>query len=320
MVDLIVDKKSEGLRLDRFLRKHFSSAPLSLIYKSLRNGVYHINGKKEKPNYRLKNGDNVTLFLSPGEYENLTKKEKTVSIKKTFEVLYEDGDILIVNKPPMLASQPGTGVEKYNLIDQVKAYLKDASTKPALAHRLDRGTSGIVIIGKNRQAILSLFNLFKERKVEKYYLALAVGHIRNKQGMLRSSLKKTTQGFQHRMLIVPKNEEGSVTAETSYKVLEESPLYSLLELHLHTGKMHQIRAQLAHQENPILGDRIYGNSSANRYPTILRRQFLHAVRIRFIHPISKKIIDITAPLPEDLTHILDKINMKFSLESYGKVK
>ena len=275
---------------------------------------------KEKPNYRLKNHDKVTLFLSPEEYEKLTKKEKSISIRKTFEVLYEDNDILIVNKPPMLASQPGTGVEKYNLINQVKIYLKDTSAKPALAHRLDRGTSGIVIIGKNRQAILSLFNLFKEKKVEKYYLALVTGHIRNKHGTLRSSLKKTTKGFQHRMLVVPKNEEGSVTAETSYKVLEESHLYSLLELHLHTGKMHQIRAQLAHQGNPILGDRIYSDSSANRYPAILRRQFLHAIRVRFIHPISKKGIDITAPLPDDLTHILEKTNMKFSLESYGKVK
>ena len=119
---------------------HFSNAPLSLIYKSLRNGVYRINGKKEKPNYRLKNHDKVTLFLSPEEYEKLTKKEKSISIRKTFEVLYEDNDILIVNKPPMLASQPGTGVEKYNLINQVKIYLKDTSAKPALAHRLDRGT------------------------------------------------------------------------------------------------------------------------------------------------------------------------------------
>ncbi len=320
MIELRVDKDSESLRVDRFLRKRFPQAPLSLIYKSLRTGVYKVNDKKSKPDYRLRIGDTVTIFLSPDDYEQLTRKERTVKIHKTFEVLYEDDDVLIVNKPPMLASQPGTGVEQENLVEQVKRYV-DKNTHPGLAHRLDRGTSGIVVIGKNREALLALHRLFQERRVEKYYLALVVGHLHQKRGVVKFFLKKTTEGFQHRMLVVDAGEPGAVEAETSYRVLEESPLTSLLELQLKTGKMHQIRAQFAHLGHPLVGDRVYGDATTNnRYAHLLRRQFLHAFRIRFQHPMEQHQLDVVAPLPEDLQHLLQTCGFSFSLESYRQVQ
>ena len=306
MVELIVSKDAEGLRLDRFLRKHFPNTSLSLLYKSLRKGVYKINDKKAKPDYRLRVGDKVTLFLSPEDYQKLTQKESKPVVKKTFDILYEDHDLLIVNKPPMLASQPGTGVEHQNLVTQVESYL-GKNTHPGLAHRLDRGTSGIVIIGKNRKALLALHALFKEQKIEKYYLALVVGHLKQKKGVMKSHLKKTTEGFQHRMLVMEHPSSDTVEAETHYQVKEESNLYSLVEMKLKTGKMHQIRAQLAHLGNPIVGDRIYGDAATNkRYAQQLRRQCLHAVRIRFSHPLTQEKMDIIAPLPEDIIALLEK--------------
>lgn len=321
MLELTVDQNADGLRLDRFLRKHFPHAPLSLIYKSLRTGVYKINDKKCKPEYRLHAGDNVTLFLSPEDYEKLTKKESAIKIKKTFEILYEDEDILIANKPPMLASQPGTGVEQQNLVNQVQSYLHNTKAHPGLAHRLDRGTSGIVIIGKNRKMLLELHKVFKEQRIKKYYIALVIGHLKQKKGIIKSYLQKTTEGFQHRMLVLDHPEEGTVEAETHYRVLEESALYSLVELELKTGKMHQIRAQLAHLGHPLAGDRVYGDAQTNnKYAQQLRRQFLHAIKIQFKHPYTQQELTIVAPLSEDLEQMMKKVGISFSLESYGKIK
>lgn len=305
MVTLTVPADAEGLRLDRFLRKHLPQASLSFIYKCLRNGVYRINDKKSKPDYRLRTGDVVTLFLDPQDYERLVSKPSfDAPVKKTFEILFEDEDIMVVNKPPLLASQPGTGVERQNLINQVKSYLAGQKGTPALANRLDRGTSGIVLVGKHRQSTLALFHLFKNKEIEKEYVALVKGHFATKKGVFTSHLKKTTEQFQHKMLILPAAEEGTLFAETAYEVLDESPAYSLVQLHLKTGKMHQIRVQLAHEGHPLLGDRVYGDADLNKqYARVLRRQFLHACRVKFIHPFTKKMMDIVAPLPEDLKNV-----------------
>ena len=123
------------------------------------------------------------------------------------------------------------------------------------------------------------------------------------------------------MLVLDHPEEGTVEAETHYRVLEESALYSLVELELKTGKMHQIRAQLAHLSHPVAGDRVYGDAQTNnKYAQLLRRQFLHAIKVQFKHPYTQQELTITAPLPEDLEHMMEKAGISFSLESYGKVK
>lgn len=311
MVEMSIDANSEGVRLDRFLRKKLPQTPLSMIYKSLRKKVYAVNGKKAEPTYRLQKGDKITFFISEQEYALQSKQTKPITIRKNFQVLYEDNDLLIVDKPALLASQPGTGVEQNNLVSQVKSYLKDSKTRIGLAHRIDRGTSGIVIIGKNRKALLALYGLFKNKKVEKKYVALVVGHLQKKQGIFYSFLKKTNIDFQHRMIVVKKNVEGAVKAETAYRVMAESKKYSLVELALKTGKMHQIRAQLTHDGHPVVGDRVYGNPEINRqYAQLLRRQFLHAVKISFQHPFTKKKVEIISPLPPDLVRILEKVGMQ----------
>jgi 23S rRNA pseudouridine955/2504/2580 synthase len=308
MVTLTVPADAQGLRLDRFLRKHLPQASLSFIYKCLRNGVYRINDKKSTPDYRLRTGDVITLFLDEKDYEKLVSKPSyDAPVKKTFDVLFEDEDIMAVNKPPFLASQPGTGVERQNLINQIKTYLKDHKGTPALANRLDRGTSGIVLVGKHRQATLALFHLFKNQEVEKNYVALVKGHFKKKQGILQNHLKKVTEQFQHKMLVLPAPEEGTLFAETVYKVLDESPAYSLLHLELKTGKMHQIRVQLAHEGHPLVGDKVYGDADINKqYLRVLRRQFLHAYKVTFVHPFTKKLMSVVAPLPEDLQRVLER--------------
>lgn len=313
MISLVIDSKHAGQRVDRFLRHHLLQAPLAFIYKGLRQGSFKINDKKVKADYRLHDNDILTFHLSTDEYQQLTAQTPSSLPKKTFEILYEDNDLLIVNKPAGLASQPGTGVERHNLIDQVKQYLRaqGSGTKPALGHRLDRGTSGAVVIGKHRQAILALFTLFKEKRVEKYYLALVHGVLQQRQGTLRCYLQRVKEHFQHKMQIVAGNEEGAVLAEAHYRVVEQTKAYSLLALQLLTGKMHQLRVQLAALGHPIVGDNLYGNKDSNKVFS-LRRQFLHAYSISFVHPFTRQRLEITAPLPADLRNALEKAHISIS--------
>ncbi|MEK6903498.1 MAG: RluA family pseudouridine synthase [Nanoarchaeota archaeon] len=312
MITLNIDKESEGVRLDRFLRKKLRNAKLSFVYKCIREGICTVNGKKQKQGYRLKKEDAIEIGIREEKYAELSAEKPAIAIraKKTFDVLYEDDDMLIVNKPPFLASQPGTGVERNNLVTQVRTYLQHLTTKPTPANRLDRGTSGIVIIGKHRKAIMEFYKLFEDRNIEKYYLALVIGKLAKKGGTITSHLKRVTEKFQHKMLVRPQHEQDTVTAESSYRVLVQAEQYALVEVKIATGKMHQIRVQFAHLGHPLVGDSIYGNKETNGlFNKIIRRQFLHAYKIRFIHPFTKKMIDVEAPLPEDLKAILEKIEI-----------
>lgn len=311
MIALSIDKEAEGVRLDRFLRKKLKNAKLSFIYKCIREGICTVNGKKQKQDYRLKKEDVVELDTTDETYAAFSAEKPSVKAKKTFDVLYEDDGLLIVNKPPFLASQPGTGVERNNLVVQVRTYLQHLTTKPTPANRLDRGTSGIVIIGKHRKAIMALYKLFENRDVEKYYLALVVGKVVKKGGTITSHLKRVTEKFQHKMLVRPQQEQGTVTAESSYRVLVQKENYTLVEVKIATGKMHQIRVQFAHLGHPLVGDSIYGNKETNElFKKILRRQFLHAYRIRFTHPFTQHVIEIEASLPKDLQMVLKKVGIE----------
>ncbi len=295
-------------RLDRYIRKHFPSAPLSLIYKWIRTEV-KVNDKKEEQSYRLKEGDHLILNITQKEEQQyaqpMQEKRKT---KETFAVLYEDTDLLVVNKPPYLASQPGQGVMKNNLVQQVKEYLSGIKTTVALANRLDRETSGIVIVGKNRPMNDLLYSMFKERRVDKYYVTLVVGRIPQKRGVLQHYLRRKTINFQHRMLVSNKEDPQAVYAEAEYHVLKYYGNYTFIKVKLKTGRMHQIRVQMRELGYPVLGDRVYGNRDENqKWKKILKRQFLHAVEVEFTHPLTKKRMKIEAPLPEDLSGVLEKV-------------
>ena len=310
MKEIKIDFNNDGQRLDRFLRNLFPNAPLSFLYKSLRTGFIKVNDKKVKPNYRLNSNDIIALRLKDEVYSDITKRDAIPRIKKSFSVLYEDEDLMVVDKPPMLASHPGTGVENNNLVNQVRAYCN--SNKTALANRLDRGTSGIVVVGKNRKALLAMFSLFKEHKLEKYYYALVTGKLVKKKDTMISYLQRIKEKFQHKMLVFDKQREDTILAESSYEVVISNNDYSLVLVKIKTGKMHQIRAQFAHIGHPILGDSLYGDDSP-----LLKRQFLHAFRISFDHPFTKKKIDVSAPLAEDLVKVLNQL---FDEKDLNKIK
>lgn len=302
-MQLPITSDDSNLRVDKFLRARLVNAPLSVIFKFLRSKV-KINGKKVEPSYRLKEKDIIELLISAGEFEKLSKKENKTPQKQTFKVLYEDEDILIVDKPSGLASHSGTGVMESNLMDQIFTYLDRENA--ALVNRLDRETSGIVMIGKNKQAVRKLNHLIQERKVKKYYLALVKGEFQKKKGTLKSYARRVEEDFQHRTVISSEQEPDSALAQLNYRVLSSSKGFTMLEIELITGKMHQIRAQLQNEHHPIVGDKLYGDEMTNKQLK-LNRQFLHAYRIIFTHPITNKEVNIEAPLPDDLERL--KLNL-----------
>lgn len=300
---IAIDENYSNVRIDKFLRNKLRNLPLQSVYKLIRIGKIKVNDKKVKPDYRLRLGDNLDIFLSDSEIENLTKKELFKANKISFNVLYEDDNLLIVNKPAFLASHSGTGVMENNLMDQIKLYLKDKKSEPALINRLDRLTSGIIIIGKNLRTTRALNKMIKDDDIEKRYIALVNGIIKDNNGVIRTKLKRVHERFQHKAII---SDEGKL-AETHYRVLRKFKEYTLIELILKTGRMHQIRAQLQHINHPIIGDTLYGNEEINKIfnkKFKLKRQFLHAFKILFKHPITNKQLEITSDLPEDLNKMV----------------
>jgi 23S rRNA pseudouridine955/2504/2580 synthase len=295
-------------RLDRFLMKTFPSATLSEIYKWIRTGKIKVNKKKKSHDYKLEKKDEINLFLKSEEIEKYQKRK--IIHKFSFTVLYEDQDILIVNKPPFLASQSGIGVTENNLINQVKHYLKDPKATIALANRLDRGTSGIIVLGKHRKINHELYNIYKHRNVEKHYLTLVLGKPKKKE-ILKDYLKAIRKDFKSLSEITSKKDPKARNAECSYTIKETYKDYSLLEVKLHTGRMHQIRVQLSSRGYPVIGDKLYGDEEQNKkLSKTLKRQFLHAAYIKFKHPFTNKILEINAPLAPDLKRTLEKIKLQ----------
>ncbi|MEK6861962.1 MAG: RluA family pseudouridine synthase [Nanoarchaeota archaeon] len=299
---ITINEDYSGVRLDKFLRSSFKNLPLSVVYKFIRIGKIKINSKKSKPDYRLKLNDCVEIFINDSEIEKITKKESLIINKITFKILYEDTDLLIVDKPAFLASHSGTGVMENNLMDQVKFYLKNKNCQPSLINRLDRLTSGIIIIGKNPKIVRILNKMIRENQIEKHYIALIKGNIEDNEGIIKTKLKRIHEGFQHKAVI---SDEGKLS-ETNYKVIKRFKDFTLLELIIKTGRMHQIRVQFQSINHPIIGDKVYGDENVNK-KFKLKHQFLHAFKIIFKHPISNKQLEITSELPKDLNNALNKL-------------
>jgi 23S rRNA pseudouridine955/2504/2580 synthase len=318
-------------RLDRFLRKLLDDVSLSAIYKLVRTRQITVNGRKSKPDTRLKPGD-VVNFRQAAEDRHLKPKvrektERGLSTRRDFEVVHEDIHLVAVNKPAGLLVHAGDrGDDRDTLIDQVTAYLleqpqpagesmkefvKPSPTfSPGLVHRLDRATSGLVLIGKTLPAMQELARMIKKRNVRKTYLTLAVGGLPQREGTINVPIARQEGARGQRRKV--KAGEGR-TAVTHYRVLAQRGTYTLVELELVTGRTHQIRAHLAHVGAPVAGDDEYGDRERNRHTAEklgLKRQFLHAARLEFTHPLTGEKLDLVAPLWPELNTALDAAGFK----------
>ena len=315
MKEVVISSQEQNQRIDKYVRKYLENAPLSYIYKIFRKKDVKVNGKRVKEDYILQVDDLVQIYVSDDDYNKFAKDSKCIEYKQEFDVVYEDSNILIVNKPVGLEVQEEN---KNNLTSQVLTYLKNKGEydpnvnvgfKPSPAHRLDRNTSGLVIFGKNMLALQELNVCFKTREgIDKYYLALVAGVTKNSELLSFPLLKN------EKLKLVKVDFEKGLPAKTQYKKVSNNQDFSLIEVKLLTGRTHQIRVHMSYIGHPLIGDEKYGDFSLNkRFKSEYnyRFQFLHAYKLQF-HDLSGVLKylngkEFIAPMPKEKKDILSKL-------------
>ena len=319
MRELVISKYEAGQRFDKFLAKYMELAPKSFFYKMMRKKNITLNGKKAAGNEKLEEGDTVKLFLSEETIEGFReKKKRAVHTGAKLDILYEDEQVMLINKPAGMLSQKAEKGD-ISMVEHLISHLLDTGEvteemlktfRPSLCNRLDRNTSGIVAAGKTLQGLQMLSGLFKERTLHKYYLCIVKGVIKEEQDVRGWLLKneKTNQGR------IFKNEtKDARPIHTKYRPLADNGQETLLEIELLTGRTHQIRAHLSYMGHPIFGDPKYGDAVLNKKLTSgygLHMQLLHAWHLVFpelsgdFEGLSGK--SIYAPAPKQFVSIAQK--------------
>lgn len=317
MKEIRITKNEENQRLDKFLLKYMNKASKGFLYKMLRKKRIKYNGGRAEGSELLKAGDTLQLYLAEETISSFMEEKTVAEAKRHFAIVYEDDDILVVNKPAGLLTHPEKSSDKDTLIDQILYYLyqkgqylpeADSSFTPALCNRLDRNTSGIVIAGKTLKGVQAVNEAIRSHKLDKYYLTLVAGEIRE-AGEITAYLKKDEEKNQVR---ISKREGSGKKTMTKYRPLACAKGYTLLEIHLITGKTHQIRAHMQSIGHPVVGDRKYGSEHSNqkfREEYALSNQFLHAIRVEWKEkdgPLGYLYgKEMTALLPKTLQEICD---------------
>jgi 23S rRNA pseudouridine1911/1915/1917 synthase len=299
-IDLIVDAKSIGLRLDQFLALRIPEASRASLAVALRAGALLVDSHPQKCAYRLRGGERISGRLPVRQPEHL------IAEKIPFNVLFEDEAILALEKPPGLVVHPGSGNLTGTLTNGLLYYcanlqnIGDAS-RPGLVHRLDKDTSGVLVVAKNERAHRLLVAQFQERRVAKEYLALAQGRFAVKSGRIDAPLGRHPVNRQ-KMAVV----EGGRQAISNWHVEEEFDGFALLKLQIETGRTHQIRVHLAHIGHPVAGDLVYGRQHSGK-TLVFPRQMLHASSLKLSHPLSGEEMLFTAPLWPDFQAALEML-------------
>lgn len=287
MKTITITENDAGQRLDKFLNKSFKNLPLALMYKCIRKKDIKLNGKRCKVDTRLNIGNILTLYIKDEFFEDSPTKYDFLKAPSKVEVIYEDENILLVNKKPGLIVHPDKNYHFDSLISRIQHYLFERgeydpndshSFSPALANRIDRNTGGIVIAAKNAETLRILNSKIKEREIKKFYLCIVHGILQKKEDVLTAYLEKNEA--QNRVYIYSKPNDNAKTIKTKYKVIDEKENFSLLEVELLTGRTHQIRAHMASIGHPLVGDGKYGTNAKNK-STSYKWQALYSYKIKF---------------------------------------
>ena len=309
----VIGDEEHGQRLDNFLIRCCKGVPKSHIYRILRSGEVRVNSRRVDATYRLCAGDK--LRIPPIRVAERPKNEVDEAAKQRVDlpILYEDEAMLVIDKPEGIAVHGGSGVS-FGVIEALRRQRPEARFLE-LAHRLDRETSGILLVGKKRLALTALHDMFREHGAgaDKRYLVLVKGRWMNTTQHVKLPLHKyLTEGGERRVSVNP---EGKA-AHTVFRLLARWPEMSLLEAQLKTGRTHQIRVHLAHLGFPILGDEKYGDFALNRElkRTGLKRMALHAWRMALRHPLTGAPLECVAPLPESIAGYIAAVNTQKTRE------
>lgn len=290
---LEVGEEGDAQRIDNFLLRRLKGVPKSHVYRVLRSGEVRVNSGRVKPDHRLRIGDKVRV----PPVRLATPAEKPAPRPLALPVVYEDDALLVVDKPSGVAVHGGSGVS-YGVIESLRAERPRAKLLE-LAHRLDRDTSGLLVIAKKRSALVELHRMLREGEAEKLYLALVRGAWEGGARELRERLHKyVTAGGERRVAV----HGAGQAAATRVRPIAAAGSCSLLELRLLTGRTHQIRVHLAHAGHPVLGDDKYGDFELNRALARqgVKRLLLHARRLAFAHPLTGAPLRLEAPVPQDM--------------------
>jgi 23S rRNA pseudouridine955/2504/2580 synthase len=293
-----VGEESAAQRIDNFLLRRLRGVPKSHVYRVLRSGEVRVNSGRVGPDYRLRVGDRVRV--PPVRVSATVKTARPAE----FPVVHEDASILVVDKPAGVAVHGGSGVS-YGVIESLRAARPQAKLLE-LAHRLDRDTSGLLMVAKKRTALVELHRMLREGEVEKVYTTVVKGAPAEDTLELRDPLHKYVTPSGERRVSV---REGGMAARTRVRVRKRGTEFSLLEVRLLTGRTHQIRVHLAHAGHPVLGDDKYGDFALNRdlAKRGVKRLFLHAGRLALDHPVTRERLRLQAPLPADMAAFAEQL-------------
>lgn len=313
----IADKGQEPLRVDKYLMNRVENATRNKIQNAAKEGSIYVNDKIVKSNYKVKPGDIVKVMFSHPPYENLLVGEKM-----DLDILFEDENLLVVNKPAGLVVHPGHGNYNGTLLNGLIYHFKNlpfnSDGRPGLVHRIDKDTSGLLVIAKDERSMTDLAKQFYLKTSKRKYLALVWGIVADEKGTVNANLARDPKN--RLIMSVPKeNENFGKKAITHYRVIERFNYLTLLECELETGRTHQIRSHMKHIGHPIFSDSRYGGDKIlkgtifNKYKQfvsncfdIMPRHALHAKSLGFIHPVTNKELYFESELPQDFQNCLKK--------------
>ena len=294
MIHIKVEKLEAGKRIDTYITSK-SEYSRAMIQKMMDNGNILVNGKKVKVSYKVQADDEITI-----------KEQAAKEI--SLEVLYEDNDIIVVNKPKGMVVHPANGNPDGTLVNAIMSICKDSLSgiggeiRPGIVHRLDKDTSGALIVAKNDKSHIKMSEQIKNHEVEKTYIALVKGFVKENEATIDMPIGRSLKD--RKKMAVRKEGKNAVT---HFKVIERFPNYTLLEVKIETGRTHQIRVHLSEIGYPIVGDEVYSNGK-NEWN--IHGQCLHAKSLKFKHPITEKEMCIEAPIPEYFQNIIKELEEK----------
>lgn len=302
MNTLVVDEINKGKRLDSYISDNMDKISRSFAQKLIENQKVTINGKTVKASYKVCIGDNVEVDVPEAQDTKLKAQDIPV------EVVYEDKDIIVVNKPKGMVVHPANGNPDGTLVNAILAMCKDSLSgiggeiRPGIVHRLDKDTSGLLIIAKNDEAHVKMSKQIQDRLVTKKYIALVKGVVKDDEATIDMPIARSK--VDRKKMAVDKDGKQAVT---HFKVIKRYKRYTLLEIKIDTGRTHQIRVHMAKIGYPVVGDMVYSNGK-NEFG--VEGQMLHAKSLEFSHPITGKKMHLEAPLPEYFTKVLEELDSR----------
>lgn len=316
---IVVDKGQEPLRVDKYMFERLKHSSRNRIQKAADAGFVHVNDQPVKSNYKVRPLDVITLMLDAPQHDHTIEAEDI-----PLDIVYEDTDLMVVNKAPGMVVHPGAGNFHGTLINAVAWHLKDLrsfdANDPAvgLVHRIDKDTSGLLVIAKTPVAKTKLGLQFFNKTTHRSYNALVWGNFKEEEGRIEGNIGRDPRD-RLRMNVFPPDSEIGKSAITHYRILERFGYVTLVECILETGRTHQIRAHMKHIGHPLFGDERYGGTEILRgqrsstYKAFIQncfkvcnRQALHAKTLGFVHPTTGRQMDFTSDLPNDMQQLLDK--------------